>query len=335
VSEAAKPELDAPTLELDHARFRGADSPSIELTLRSHSRRVGLIGDWGLLFRALSGEASVASGAARIFGFELRAALAENALGVARCDPELPQSFSVREYLEHAARLSHGSRARAQSDARRTLADFGLAELNQKKLGELRSYQRRALGIALAAVTSPAVLCLESPLRDLDAASADYVARLCLHASERSRVILSCATPTTPSPERALLDQCQELFAIAQGTLLAHGAPEALFSATSRYLVTLSGTRYEEFAHTLGETGCELTQQPSPAVLNAFVSRDAQLTRYMLELPTAGSTDLVLDAALHSGMIVLELEPIWNYFHAAANRQRVDTSHQAAGLAKP
>jgi ABC-type multidrug transport system ATPase subunit len=314
VSESAEPERDAPTLELDRARFRNADgTPSSELTLCSRAERIGLIGDWGVLFRALSGEASVTSGQARIFGLELRAALAQNALGVALCDPTLPNSFSAREYLEHAARLSHGSRTRAQNDARHTLADFGLTELTNKKISELPTYQRRALGLALAAVTRPAALCLESPLRDLDAASADYVARLCLHASERSRVIVSCAAATTPSPERALLDQCQELFALERGSLAAHGTPEAVFSSSSRYLVTLSGARDEEFARALGQAGCELTKQSSSTVLAAFVAPGARLTRYLLELPEASSTDLVLDAALDSGMTVLELEPLSYY----------------------
>jgi len=71
------------------------------------------------------------------------------------CDPPLPTWCSVCEYLEHAAELSHGARARAKTDARRVLEEYGLAELAALKVGQLLLYQRRALGIALAALTLP------------------------------------------------------------------------------------------------------------------------------------------------------------------------------------
>jgi ABC-type Na+ transport system ATPase subunit NatA len=307
VAAAARPV----TLELEGATFRRAGAAlSAPLSLRSDARRIGLVGAWEPLFLALSGQASVSSGIARIFGCEIESALARGVVGFAPCDPQLPASFTVREYLEHAARLNHGSRARARDDARRTLEDLGLGELTQLQLGRLVPHQARALGIAFAALTTPAVLCLETPLRGLDAASADYVARLCAHVAERSSVILSSALPQSPSAERALLEACDELFRLEHGALVAQGPPLAVFAPGARYLLTLTGSQHTELALALTRAGCKLTAQAAPTEFSGLLAPDRVVTRYLVELPEAGSPDLLLDSALGAGVTVLELEPL-------------------------
>jgi ABC-type multidrug transport system ATPase subunit len=306
------PEGQAATLELREASFRHAGSSVAgPFNLRSEARSVGLVGAWEPLFLALTGAATVASGSARILGCDIANALARGVVGFAPCDPPLPASFSVREYLEHAARLSHGSRVRAADDARRTLAEFGLTELAAHKLGQLLPYQARALGIAVAALGAPPVLCLETPLRGLDASSADYIARLCAHAAERSRVVVSSALPGTPSAERALLDTCGELFLLQRGALLAHGSADAVFAPSARYLLTLVGSQSAELATALGTAGCKVSQQASPTTLSALLAAGSRVTRYLVELPAPGSPDLLLDSALATGVTVLELEPLF------------------------
>jgi ABC-type multidrug transport system ATPase subunit len=308
----AKPAEESATIELREASFRRAGAAvGATLSLRSTARRVGLVGAWGPFFRSLTGEANVASGTATISGCALHLALARGVVGFAPCDPPLPASFTVREYLEHGARLSHGSRARAAADARRILDEYGLSALSARKLGQLATYQRRALGIALAALTAPPVLCLEAPLRDLDAVSADYVARLCWHAAEQSRVIVSLAVPSTPSAERALLDECDELFLLERGALVAQGRPEAVFSPSARYFVTLAGSRDRELQAALTRAGCQLTQQPSPTAFGALLTPGRRVTRYLIELPPGASSNLLLDAALDTGETLLELEPVF------------------------
>ena len=302
----------AATLELREASFRRAGSSVVgPFSLRSEARSVGLIGAWEPLFLALTGAATVASGSANVLGCVIGDALASGVVGFAPCDPPLPASFSVREYLEHAARLSHGSRTRAADDARRTLAEFGLAELAAHKLGQLLPYQTRALGIAVAALGAPPVLCLEAPLRGLDASSADYIARLCAHAAERSRVVVSSALPSTPSAERALLDTCGELFLLQHGALVAHGSAEAVFAPSARYLLTLVGAKSAELATALSNAGCKLSQQASPTTFSALLAAGSRVTRYLVELPTPGSPDLLLDSARGAGVTVLELEPLF------------------------
>jgi ABC-type Na+ transport system ATPase subunit NatA len=299
------------TLELEGALFRRAGAAlGAPLSLRSQARRIGLIGAWEPLFLALGGEASVSRGNARIFGCEIESALARGVVGFAPCDPPLPASFSVREYLEHAARLSHGSRARARDDARRTLEELGLGELTQLQLGCLLPHQARALGIAFAALTTPAVLCLETPLRGLDAASADYVARLCAHVAERSSVILSSALPQSPSAERALLETCDELFRLEHGALVAQGSPQAVFAPGARYLLTLAGSQHAELAAALTSAGCQLTPEPAPTAFSGLLAADHIVTRYLVELPEAANPDLLLDSALAVRVTVLELEPL-------------------------
>jgi ABC-type multidrug transport system ATPase subunit len=332
VTEPESRGREAPTLELNDAIFRspgGAAALAPAVSLHTDARRVGLVGDWQPLFRALSGQATIASGTARVLGCDLDVALARGVVGFAACDATLPSSFSVREYLEHAARLSHGSRARAHADARRTLDEYGLSELATQKLGRLLPYQSRALSIACAALIAPEVIWLEAPLRDLDAASADYVARLCAHAATRSRLIVSAALPSTPSPERTLLDDCAELFVMQHGTLVAEGPPETVFAPSARFLVSITGVKASEFAGALTGAGCRLTQQTNRAAFGALLATSSRVTRYLVELPQPASPDLVLDTALEQGVTVLELEPL---FGAQTLASRAHPESDARGI---
>ena len=290
----------APTLELQHFALRSAGTAwATPLSLRSDARRLALVGDWEPLLQLLTGLAQAKSGSARILGCELDSAISRGVLGFAACDPELPASFTVSEYLRHAARLSHGSKSRAVHDAQRALDRYGLAELGKRKLSQLALYQRRALGIALSTLTAPAVVCLEAPLRGLDAPSAAYIARLCSEAGAHARVLLSCALPSSPSPERSLLDTCDELFVRQRGGHVTHGAPSSVFAAGARYSLTVRGPKIAAFSQALRDAGVAL--EPS-----------AQAGSFSVELPAgeSSSTDLLLDTALEHGLIVVELEPL-------------------------
>ena len=148
-----------------------------------------------------------------------------------------------------------------------------------------------------ASLSAPPVLCLETPLRGLDAEPADYIARLCTEAAKRSRLIVSANFPRAPSPEHALLDACQELCVISRGAVLAQGAPNQILAPSTRYLLCVRGANAAAFSGVLEASGCRLSEQSGPG-------------RYVVELPTSGSTDLLLDAALASQLVVLELRPL-------------------------
>ena len=291
----------APTLELRQfaVRAQGA-AAATPLSLRSDARRIGLVGDWAGLFLLLGGRTEIESGSAQVLGHPLESAIPRGILGFAACDAPLPGSFTVTEYLQHAARLSHGSASRAVHDATRALDRYGLVPLAKRKLAELALYQQRALGIAQATLTAPPMVCLEAPLRGLDAPSADYIGRLCAEAATQCRVLLSASPPSSPSPERSLLDACDELFVHKQGVLVAHGSPSAVFAAGTRYAITVKGAQIADFSRELAGAGVRLEAR-------------AQSGSFNVEFPEAGkeSTDLLLDTALAHGLIVLELEPLF------------------------
>ena len=300
-TKAAHSDDAAPTIELVQFAVCAAGAQwSLPLSLRSDARRVGLIGDWEQLLQLLTGSAQASRGSARVLGCELETAVSSGVLGFAACDPPLPLSFTVSEYLRHAARLSHGSASRAVHDTARALDRYGLGELAKRKLGELALYQQRALGIALATLTAPTVVYLETPLRGLDAPSADYIARLCGEAAAHGRVLLSAALPSSPSAERSLLDSCEELFVQRQGTLVAHGAPSAVFGVFARYSLAVKGERIADFSATLRSAGVEIEPRDQPG-------------SFVVELPASAGvgSDLLLDAALDHDLIVLELEPLF------------------------
>jgi ABC-type multidrug transport system ATPase subunit len=286
------------TLELRDVTIRRAGSALLStLSLRAEADHVGLIGDWEPLFQALTGRAQLAAGSAQIMGCELSHALARGVVGFAPCDPPLPGSFSALEYLRHAARLSHGSRARALADSKRALELYQLGDLATRQLSQLATFECRALGIACASLGAPPVLCLETPLRGLDAEPADYIARLCSEAAKRSRIIVSATFPRSPSPEHALLEACQELYVLSRGALVAQGAPSPILAPSTRYLLSVSGAKAASFSGVLQAAGCRLSERGGAG-------------RYLVELPENGTSDLLLDAALASELVVLELQPV-------------------------
>ena len=287
-----------PTLELREVGWLFEATASSTLSLASHAQRVGLVGNWQPLFRALLGQTRLTRGSAQFFGCDLGCAISDGVLGFALCDPELPPTFTVLEYLLHAARLTHGSRSRARQEASAALQRFELGALAKRELSRLAPFERRALGILAATLTSPPVVLLEAPLRDLEAPAADYVARLCAVASEHSRVIVSAPYPHSPSAERALLDACDELFVLEGGTLIAQGPPSTLFAPAQRYLITVKGSKIAAFAAALSGAGCTLDTRSPPG-------------HFSVDLPLDATTDLLLDTALAHDLIVLELEPLY------------------------
>ncbi|MEP7053088.1 MAG: ATP-binding cassette domain-containing protein [Pseudomonadota bacterium] len=286
------------TLELHALGVRRAGRALLAgLSLSSSAARIGLIGDWSALFQALTGEAEIAAGTARIAGHELSHALASGEISFAPCDVLLPPSFTIAEYLQHAARLGHGSRARALRDAEQVMQEYGLVEFAKCKLSQLASYQQRALGIAAAALSAPRVMCLETPLRGLETEPADYIARLCGVAAQRCRIIVSSVMPASPSPERALLDGCEELFWLEHGALFRSGSPAALFAPGAHYALTVKGAQIPAFLAGLNAAGCQVNERDGAG-------------RYWALLPSGASADLLLDAALAAELVVLELEPL-------------------------
>ena len=177
------------------------------------------------------------------------------------------------------------------------LEEYSLARARPPlKLGQLLLYQRRALGIALAALTTPPVLCLEAPLRNLDAASADYVARLCAHAAERSRLVISADLPSTANaevcPARRVTTGC--FCSRTPGrTWLLHGSAESVArTRVPRYLHDASSAQKEsELVLALDAAGC----QPRKTAESDHVSApccapNSRVTRYLVELPEAASS---------------------------------------------
>ena len=120
----------------------------------------------------------------------------------------------------------------------------------------------------------------------------------CIEAASQAHVIVSVGRPTATGPERALLEACDELFALERGELVVQGAPDQVFAPGARYRLAVVGGQFAEYSVQLVESGCRLCDVDDRG-------------HYLVQLPAGGSTDLLLDAALDHGLVVLGLEPVF------------------------
>jgi ABC-type multidrug transport system ATPase subunit len=299
------------TLDFDALRIRvdGADA-IFGLSVTSSAQKLGLVGDWGPLYRALAGEAEVSGGRAELAGVALERAVRQGTVGLSLCDRPLPDAFTVGEYLEHAARLNGDTRKAARSEALRVLDALELMTLTKRKLGALSLHEQRALGLALSAIGKPALVCLETPLARLDALGQDYLAAPLARLAEQHALVVSVLSADASCGECSLLDDLDEVLWLERGLLVAQGPPAELLLGRDQYLVAIVGSP-RMLIGALEQRGCHVTAAGQVDAIAALLG-DAKATveRLRVKLPGAASADLILDLALATGTRVIEFVPV-------------------------
>jgi ABC-type cobalamin/Fe3+-siderophores transport system ATPase subunit len=198
-----------------------------------------LVGAWGPLFELLAGKRRLRGGRLELGGAPLEEAAAQGRVGWLPLDAPLPPAWSAREVLAASAELLGDSRRSALRRARRTLESLGLAELEGKRVSRLRPGDRRALGIAMAALGEPAVLALEQPLAGLEPSEQTSVASVLERALLGRGALVSMAELPGSPCEDALAAQSSELLFVSDQRLAARGSYRELCARARSYRVVV------------------------------------------------------------------------------------------------
>lgn len=189
---------------------------------------MGLLGPNGAgkttTLRILCGCLGPTSGTVRIAGHDITAAprLARAALGYLPEQPPLYEEMTVRDFVDHAARLRLVGRGVRASAVDQALELTDLQDVQRRLVGHLSKGYRQRVGLAQALVHSPAVLVLDEPTSGLDPTQMAGMRRL-IHQLRGQRTIL---ISTHLLGEATSL--CDRVTILAGGRAVASGTEDEL-----------------------------------------------------------------------------------------------------------
>jgi ABC-2 type transport system ATP-binding protein len=181
--------------------------------------------------RQLTTELRPTSGSVNVFGIDAIAepARAKGLMGITPQEAGVFETLTVREHFELFARLKHLSKRKARDAADEVIAELGLINEINKRVGRLSGGQRRRILIGLALLGRPPLLVLDEPTTGLDPSSRHAVWRVIRRAvTAGATVILSTH----------YLEEAEHLSdrigIIKSGSLIAFGTLEELLARVDR-----------------------------------------------------------------------------------------------------
>ncbi|MBN46092.1 MULTISPECIES: ABC transporter ATP-binding protein [unclassified Methylophaga] len=166
--------------------------------------------------KMLSGNLAPDKGEIRINGFDLlsQPKQAKAQLGYLPETPPLYRELTVREYLQHCARLNGLTGTPLKLAVATVIERCGLGDVSRRLIGQLsKGYQQRT-GIAQAIVHTPAVVILDEPTSGLDPQQIRQIRELIREIANEHSVILS----THILPEVEML--CDRVQIISKGQVV-------------------------------------------------------------------------------------------------------------------
>jgi ABC-2 type transport system ATP-binding protein len=309
--DQAAAEAAPPLLEARDVRIAVDDVVAVErLSCATRGDRVLCAGDARPLFAAVTGvpllargrrepdeppgEARVVAGSLALAGRDVAHGAHRAIAGAAPLDPPLPPRWTAEAYVAWSARLGGATTRPARALAATALERVGLLASRSRPLSALALPERRALVMAAAIATSPAVVVIEDPLSGLQGGAAGFVMAAIASATQGRRALLSIGRADAAGPGGALVRGATDLLVLSGGEVSFEGAPDALVQGFRVYAL-LVRKRADALRDALATRGIELRGGPS---------------RFTVALPAGVSTRDIVAAVVQAQAAVVELSPI-------------------------
>jgi len=306
--------MTVPLLQCDDARVDVDGVPVLDgLSFATQGDRVGLLGDWGWLFRVLARQAEVSSGGVLVHGYPANTAVADGVVGLSLHDPGSPEGWTGLQYLQHSARLAGLGADAADGEARTVLERVGLLPSGHRKLGALAPVERRALLLTHVALGSPPVIALEGPLAGLHPAWAEHMTLLLARLAPHARWLVSVHDPGLDAPERALLDRLDEVLWLRGGVVSRTTAAQLLEPRSGYSLVVTRNAaalraELRQRGHRVELEGGSAQGGRRP-VVSGEPTAMPDTARLAVDVEGDGRPDAIVDAALTVDAPIVELRP--------------------------
>jgi hypothetical protein len=266
--------------------------------------RVALVGDWDALYAVLCAvPEATSSGRATLDGADLREAVVDGRVGIARPGQQLPVSETVDTWLTESLVLWGDAFAKAKQQSNRLLRDLSLGFLGSRMLGSLSPAEEYAARLAFALLTEPKLVFVHGPA--VPHSLLPFCQTLLDRAAERTQVCVQLPS----EPEFAWWSWFPELWIEQQGGLAYGGATNAWLPTATEYALCLAaegaGARDGAAASAMGFSSFE--EQLRQRQVH-FVHLGAD--RMRVTLPSGGSSDLVLEACDAACVSLAELNPL-------------------------
>lgn len=147
--------------------------------------------------------------------------------------PGLPGYLTARALLAELAALDGGAAVVRRETVARAMAQAGLADAADRRVGELSQGMRQRLGLAQALLGEPAVLLLDEPAAGLDPRAAAQLAAVIAaqRAAGRTVVLSSHFLPQVAelADQVVLLERGAALFVGTRADVAARGGLERIY----------------------------------------------------------------------------------------------------------
>jgi ABC-2 type transport system ATP-binding protein len=213
------------------------------------------------------------SGEVSVLGLEPRAAIARGLVSAVMQTGGLIKDLSVRETVEYTASLFADSKP-----AHEVLANAGITDLADRKVGKCSGGEQQRLRFAMALLPDPALLLLDEPTTGMDVEGRRTFWSAIRRDAEQGRTVLFATHYLEEADQYA-----DRIVLISQGRIVADGTGSEIRALTSGRTVraTVPGVS-DETAHRLaGLGGVENVEVRGDTVLLHAKDSDA-VARYLL-----------------------------------------------------
>lgn len=230
-----------------------------DLSIALFGRVIGLLGPNGAgkstLIHTLLGFCPAGSGAARIFGHDIRkeAGRVRTLVGYMPENDSLIADMTAVSFVRMMGELSGLTQEAALERAHEVLFYVGLGEARYRRLGTYSLGMRQLAKLAQAIVHGPRLLILDEPTNGLDPAARTRMIRLIHDMKESGELHLLLCSHLLRDVE----ETCEEVLILKQGHIVHYSNLESERRTNKRFVEIQTQGDDAGFAEALRAVGCQ------------------------------------------------------------------------------